>query len=110
MSGRDHLRFDEKYVEPLLDGEKTTAVRHDLGEVKVGGYLTAETHDGERFATLYVEAVATAHVSDAIQAIEILRGSHGAESTDELIESLNEHYDGAVTEDSIVKIVKFEVL
>lgn len=108
---RRSLKFSEEFVAPVLKGEKTATVRYKLeGDVSVGDELRAETSDGTHFATIEITRTGECLVVEAPSLIELFGASHSADSAEDLIESLRQHYDTGFSPGTIVHVVVFEVV
>lgn len=107
----ESIKFAEEYVTPIAKGEKTATVRHDLDfDVRVGDVLTARLPDGTEFTTLRVRRVAQCNAVEVLSIFEVFQEFHGADTVDELLESLNEHYDTAIRPSTTVHVIGFEVV
>lgn len=103
------LTFDDAFVIPIVDGEKTATVRQDRLELDVGKVVEAVTPDETHFATLKVTRTATCKAVEALSIIEVCGGRYGASRVDELLDSLNGYYESPIRTSTYVDVVVFSV-
>lgn len=105
----EQLEFADEYLVPILDGEKTATVRVGKELPAVGDRLQAVTQSGREFATLEVRRTAACLAVEAVELIDVFGAQYGSETADELLEGLNNYYDGVKTS-STVQLIVFEVV
>lgn len=106
----NHIRFANKYREPLLTGEKTVTVRlADEHEAEVGKIHELLDENDEQFGVGYVPHITTTNAKDAISIIDKLGLRHGADTPPELIWTLRGFYHDKVNVMSLVDIIPVSV-
>lgn len=108
--GEPHLTFANEYVQPLLDGAKTATVRIGGGLFRAGERIPALTEDGTEFATLEVTRSAEVMAVEAVDLIQTFGAEHAAETPNELIDALGDHYDRGVRPSTTVQVIVFKVV
>ena len=104
------LAFAEDLVTEVLDGRKTATVRKPPKDIRVGDTVVATTPDGSHFATLRVTRTATVIAAEVMALIETFGAEYGCETTEELLEALENHYGEALRPGRVVQLIVFEVL
>lgn len=106
----EHLKFADEFIGPIFDEKKTATVRYDSSLPSVGDNIEARTDVGREFAILEIKRVASANAVEVISILETFGASYGAETTDELLEGLNRHYDVGINPGTTVQVIVFEVV
>lgn len=109
-TGPGYIRFAEEFIHPILEGEKTATVRYDTHLPPVGAQVEALSPGDDKFAQLEITSTATVKGVEAIDVIEALGGEHGAGSPAVLVDGLNEFYDDAITLDTTLQVIVFDVV
>jgi len=104
------ITFDDKFAVPIINGDKTATVRSGgYADVHYDHALDAVLESGRKFATLRVTRTAEVNAIEAYRFIKLVGAKHGAKHQDDLIERLNEYYDG-INPGSTVKVIVFETI
>lgn len=111
LDGDDaHLRFANEYVQPVLDRAKTATVRVHGELFRAGERVPALTEDGTQFATLEVTRSAEVMAVEAVDLIQTFGAEHAADTPNELIDQLGEHYEQGVRPSTTVQVIVFDVV
>jgi hypothetical protein len=112
MSDNEHreIKFADELVAPLLDGEKEATVRYDgFRGVGVGETLLGTTTDGTPFAELEITRTATVLAVEAHDVIEVFGAKYSSTCPEDVIKSLNKHYDESIGPGTTVQVLVYEV-
>lgn len=108
---RERMAFANELVPPILNEEKTATVRYDDFEgVRVGDTITATTTSDSRVADLKIRRTATVSAVEAHSIMRVLGASYPSECPQDVIDSLNEHYDDGISPGTTVRVLVFEVV
>lgn len=100
-----YLRFDDQYVGPILQGDKTTTMRYGLRrDVEPGDQIALIDEDDDVFAYVDVEASLDVPVE---QAVEMGIGPYDDHTVEFLVDRLRELYDESIDAESTVTAVLF---
>ncbi len=104
------LKFRKSLSELILRGEKTTTWRiFDDKDIQVGDELSCLVWESkEEFAKVNVVSVREVAFKDLTK--EDLEGHEKFSNDKEMYDTYSEYYNQPVTEDTIVKIIKFELI
>lgn len=107
-SERVPLKFDDRHVEPILDGEKWITIRHDLDHDLAPGdrlqLVDAET--GEPFADATVSTIGELPAREVV-AIDF-DGHRSYRDVGALLDELRRYYpDAALTPETTLSLVDF---
>lgn len=107
---RQEIKFADELVASVLDGEKEATVRYDGFEsVQVGDTLLATTTDGTGFAELEVTRTASVIAVEAHDVLNVFGAKYSSTSPEDVIESLNKHYDDSIGPGTVVQVLVYEV-
>lgn len=110
MSDRFQYAFADDLIPAVLRGEKTATVRVDDERTPEPGDAVAATNDdGREFATLRVTASLRVKACRAHDMVEAFHADHAADSPNEMLDILNQHYDRGVSNADPVHVLIFEV-
>lgn len=112
MSDEPHeeIKFADELVAPVLDEEKEATVRYDGFEsVQVGDTLIATTTDGTGFAELEITRTASVMAVEAHDILSVFGAKYSSSCPEDVIESLNKHYDESIGPSTIVQVLVYEV-
>ncbi len=105
MGRRKSLRFDKRYVDRILRGEKVTTLRRTT-RLRPGDVVDLVA-GGEVFGEAVVEGVTRVRLSGLTD--EEARRD-GFESKEELVKALKRHYGKRVLEEDQLWMIEFRVL
>lgn len=104
------LEFADEFVLPIRRQAKTATVRygsaHDIGQ---GDAVELQTTDGVPIERVRVRRTATAQAAEAHHLLELFNAEYPSETPQDVIDALNEHYDG-VRPGAIVRVICWEPL
>lgn len=111
MDGVDRIKFADELVPEVLNEQKDATVRYDGFEsVQVGDTLAATTADGAPFAKINVRRTATVLAVEAHDVLAVFGADYPSEQPQDVIDSLNDHYDGQIDPGTNVRVLVFEVV
>lgn len=104
---RRKIEFDERWVEPILAGEKTATIRYgdDAAGLEAGQPVDLETEGGDQILSTEIVGVVTdVPLQRAPAAIRALQASYPIKPVADLVECLDPYYSDPITPDSRVHI------
>lgn len=105
---RTYLSFADKFKEPILSGEKTQTLRFNLQEKPSAGEdLEAVTQSGDHFADIVITSIEDLQVQEVPD--REFAGHRDYETTQEVIDALNEYYHDTITPTSTVTLIEFKI-
>jgi len=111
VDSTDRIEFADELVPTVLNGQKDATVRYDgFGSVQVGDTLTATTADGNPFAQINVRRTATVLAVEAHDVLAVFGADYPSETPQDVIDRLNDHYDGQIEPSENVRVLVFEVV
>lgn len=109
MSETYEYKFHPSLTTPIKTGAKTVTFRYqDERTPTPGDEICATTPNGDAFAWLEVQTVESGPAAHAYEWVRLIGGQYGADSSSEIIDRLNEHYDDEITRESIIQGIHFE--
>jgi hypothetical protein len=105
------LPFAEPLIAPVLNGSKTATVRKGHSyDFEPGDRVTAAPSMGTPFVTLEIKRTADAIAIEAYRLIEVFGADYSATCPQDVIDTLNEHYDETIRPSTQVQVIVFEVV
>lgn len=104
---RRTIVFDEQWVEPILEGEKTATVRYgdDAAGLEAGQPVELETEAGRTFHETEIEAVVEGIPLRFVPlALKAIQAEYPIKPVPELADCLNGYYADTITPESTVCI------
>lgn len=109
---RAYLRFDDRYIAPIVRGDKTLTVRYGLERTfEPGEEIALVDQDGETFAEAEIEACLDMPIR---RVCDFGIGDYTEVDVDDLVDTLRDHYDDTyidvkseITPDSYVTVLLF---
>ncbi len=103
------IKFAPHLVEKVLSGEKDSTWRlFDDKDLQKGNELILTDNSGKEFAKAVITSIRELKLKDVKEAD--FDGHEKYESTEKMYETYKGYYGDRVTSDSIVKIIKFELI
>jgi hypothetical protein len=105
------LKFNEKLVPLVLSGEKTSTWRvFDEKDLTVGDELTLiNKQTMEVFTEAVIVGVEEKQLKDITREMEVASGHETFESDEERLRVYKSYYGDEVTNDTVVKMIQFEL-
>ncbi|GAB3669615.1 hypothetical protein GCM10028856_17560 [Halopiger thermotolerans] len=106
--GRPQIRFDDRHVDPIMDGEKTVTIRYDFEhEFEQGDLVDLVNQNGHKLTTAKI--VTQCELRADWIAFADFEGHRRYTTTGELLEELSEYYSDANLHPKIVlDVIVFE--
>lgn len=106
------LKFVSKLVPLVLSGEKTSTWRlFDDKDLKIGDELLfVNKETGEEFAKALVTTVREKKLGDITREDEISEGHEKFRTDEERLATYRRYYGERVSQDTVVKMIKYELL
>lgn len=101
------IRFDPKWIDPLLNGEKEATIRYKPDGLPSGYEYLSNAETNEVFAMAEIGVCRYVNVNSAINIIEKYGYKYPQNNTKILIESLRKYYP-QIKQDDIVAVIMFE--
>lgn len=103
------LKFNPKWIDPLLNEEKEATIRYNLEELNNGVYLiNSETN--ECFATAKIAGIEECRLVNAIDTIEHFNLKYPINTTDKLVEDMRGYYTDITMESEVFIVIFDEIL
>lgn len=102
------IRFYEDFVDSIWNEEKTQTLRYGWSKLPEKGdsYHAISTQKGDAFAEIEIQAVEELTVEESVQ--RDFSGHRNYTSVEELLEELEEYYDG-ISEETTLHLIEFEL-